>query len=154
MEFFVQNYHSPIGNITIKATNNAVTNITLSDCEIENRNSITEKAVLELSEYFSDKRTKFTFPINPIGTNFQNKVWNELLKIPFGETVSYGDIAEKIGGKRFARAVGGAVNKNPILIAIPCHRVIGKNGSLTGFACGLLVKKHLLNIEGGNYDQR
>lgn len=152
MEFFVQRYCSPIGNITIKATNNAVISISLSDCEVENKNNITEKAALELSEYFSGKRTKFTFPINTIGTNFQIKVWNELLKIPFGKTVSYGYIAERIGGKHYARAVGSAVNKNPILIAIPCHRVIGQNGSLTGFACGLLVKKYLLNIEGGNYD--
>lgn len=91
--------------------------------------------------------TQFSFPIEPVGSDFQKRVWKILTEIPYGETLSYGDVAERLGGKRYSRAVGGAVNKNPVLIAIPCHRIIGADGSLTGFACGLKVKKHLLDIE-------
>lgn len=152
MCFYIQNYNSPIGNIIVKSNNNAVTNIYLGNAELENRNFITQKAVLELQEYFNGTRNSFTFPIKFSGTEFQKKVYEVLTEIPYGETYSYGDVAERIGGKRYSRAVGSAVNKNPLLIVVPCHRVIGADGSLTGFACGLLVKKHLLNIEGGNYD--
>ncbi len=152
MCFYIQNYNSPIGNIIVKSDNNAVTNIYLGNAELENRNFITQKAVLELSEYFDGKRTQFTFPIKLHGTDFQKRVWNILREIPYGETYSYGKVAQYLGGKRYSRAVGSAVNKNPLLIVVPCHRVIGADGSLTGFACGLSVKKHLLNIEGGNYD--
>lgn len=147
---FVQNFESPIGNMTVKSNGLAITEISLGKFDNGVKDSLTEKAVNELKHYFDGALTEFTFPIEPEGTDFQKKVWKILTEIPYGETVSYGDIAEKIGGKRYSRAVGGAVNKNPVLIAVPCHRVIGADGSLTGFACGLSVKKYLLDLEKEN----
>lgn len=147
MCIYIQNLRSPIGNLIIKSNGSEITDIFLGKYTNENPDELTQKAVNELSQYFNGTLTRFSFPIEPVGTDFQKRVWKILAEIPYGETVSYGDIAEKLGGKRYSRAVGGAVNKNPVLIAIPCHRVVGADGSLTGFACGLAVKKHLLNIE-------
>lgn len=144
---FVQNFGSPVGNMVVKSNGLAITDIFLGSPEAENPDKLTEKAVTELSQYFDGSLTRFSFPIEPAGTEFQKRVWKILTEIPYGETLSYGGVAERLGGKRYSRAVGGAVNKNPVLIAIPCHRVIGANGSLTGFACGLKVKKYLLDIE-------
>lgn len=144
---FVQNFGSPVGNMVVKSNGLAITDIFLGSPETENPDRLTERAVAELSQYFDGSLTRFSFPIELSGTDFQKRVWKILTEIPYGETLSYGGVAERLGGKRYSRAVGGAVNKNPVLIAIPCHRVIGANGSLTGFACGLKVKKHLLDIE-------
>ncbi|KGK91884.1 6-O-methylguanine DNA methyltransferase [Desulfosporosinus sp. HMP52] len=102
----------------------------------------------QLSEYFSGQRQEFTIPLHQIGTPFQLQVWEELLRIPYGETRSYGDIAAKVGNPKGSRAVGMANNQNPLGIVVPCHRVIGKNGSLTGYAGGLNVKAKLLELEG------
>lgn len=101
----------------------------------------------QADEYFSGKRKSFELKLNPEGTDFQKRVWAELLKIPYGVTRSYRDIARNIGSPNAQRAVGAACNKNPILILIPCHRVVGKNGDLTGFACGVEVKRKLLMLE-------
>jgi methylated-DNA-[protein]-cysteine S-methyltransferase len=106
-----------------------------------------KEAKNQLEEYFNSKRTKFNLPLSPKGTAFQKKVWDELLKIPYGKTTTYGEIASKIGNKNASRAVGGANNKNPIPIFIPCHRVIGKSGNLTGYALGLDIKEKLLKLE-------
>ncbi|MGN0004937.1 MAG: methylated-DNA--[protein]-cysteine S-methyltransferase [Candidatus Gastranaerophilaceae bacterium] len=106
-----------------------------------------KRTFVEIEEYFDGKRRNFDIPTNPKGTEFQKRVWEELKKIPYGKTESYGKIAKKIGNPKAQRAVGMANNKNPVPIIIPCHRVIGKNGSLTGYAYGLDVKKYLLNIE-------
>lgn len=111
---------------------------------------VISKAFTQLTEYLDRQRQDFNLPINPKGTDFQKKVWKELLKIPYGQTTSYKDIAEKIGNPKACRAIGLANNKNPIPIFIPCHRVIGKNGSLRGYAGGLELKKALLNIEKFN----
>lgn len=105
------------------------------------------EAVNQLQEYFKGDRKVFTVPLKPDGTDFQRKVWKALTEIPYGQTASYGEIAEKIGKSGGARAVGNANNKNPIAIMIPCHRVIGANGSLTGYAAGLDIKKKLLDLE-------
>lgn len=147
---FTQNFNSPVGNMVIKSNGSVITEVAIAEKVNECSDALTQKAVNELKHYFDGALTEFTFPIEPEGTDFQKKVWKILTEIPYGETVSYGDIAEKIGGKRYSRAVGGAVNKNPVLIAIPCHRVIGADGSLTGFACGLSVKKYLLDLEKEN----
>ena len=104
-------------------------------------------AVQQLEEYFSGERKTFDLKLNPQGTDFQKQVWKRLEKIPFGQTKYYGQIAQEIGNPKASRAIGMANNKNPIPIIIPCHRVIGKNGTLTGFASGLDVKQQLLNIE-------
>lgn len=154
MYICVQNFESPVGNMTVKSNGSAITEISLGKFEDGVKDNLTEKAVNELKRYFDGTLTEFTFPIELSGTDFQKKVWKILTEIPYGETYSYGDVAERLGGKRYSRAVGGAVNKNPVLIAIPCHRVIGADGSLTGFACGLSVKKHLLNLEKENAFQK
>ncbi|MBN8703299.1 MAG: methylated-DNA--[protein]-cysteine S-methyltransferase [Bacteroidetes bacterium] len=108
---------------------------------------IGEMAILQLEEYFTKKRNSFTLPINPYGTDFQKKVWKALLDIPFGYTYSYLKLAQKLGDSNLTRAVGNANGKNPIPIIIPCHRVIGENGDLTGYSMGLDRKKWLLDFE-------
>lgn len=147
---FTQNFNSPVGNMVIKSNGSVITEVAIAEKVNECSDALTQKAVNELKRYFDGTLTSFSFPIESDGTAFQKRVWKILTEIPYGETVSYGDIAEKIGGKRYSRAVGGAVNKNPVLIAVPCHRVIGADGSLTGFADGLTVKKYLLNLEKEN----
>ncbi len=113
--------------------------------------SVNEPTILstknQLLEYFQGKRKKFDLPLVIQGTNFQMQVWNQLLKIPYAKTISYGEQAEKIGDKNKARAVGMANGRNPIPIIIPCHRVIGSNGHLTGFGGGLNNKAYLLKLE-------
>ena len=102
----------------------------------------------QLGEYFAGERREFALRLAPAGTPFERSVWDELLAIPFGETRSYGEIAQAIGRPGAARAVGRANGSNPIPIVVPCHRVIGANGSLTGFGGGLAAKSHLLELEG------
>ena len=116
----------------------------------ENETLIIKKTKLELMEYFEMKRKIFDIPIKLDGTEFQVKVWKELLKLPYGETSSYLDIAKKIGNPNAARAVGMANNKNKIQIIIPCHRVIGSNKKLIGYAGGIDVKEKLLKLEKEN----
>ena len=105
------------------------------------------QAMIQIDEYFAGKRKKFDVPINPKGSEFQKKVWTELSKIKYGETVSYHDIAEKIGNNKSVRAVGNANHRNPLPLIVPCHRVIGKNGRLKGYAGGVWRKRWLLAFE-------
>ncbi len=104
-------------------------------------------ALSQLKAYFKGDLQRFDLELNPGGTPFQNKVWQQLLQIPYGETISYGELAKRIGNPNASRAVGMANGKNPISIIIPCHRVISKNGSLTGFGGGIEIKKKLLKLE-------
>lgn len=144
-------YNSPIGILEIIELDGYIVEINF----IEEANYLEEtisdeitKCKIELKEYFEGKRDVFSVKVDLTrGTEFQRKVWNALREIPYGEIVSYKDIAERIGNPKAVRAVGGANNKNPIPIIIPCHRVIGKNGDLTGYAGGLSTKEYLLNIE-------
>lgn len=106
-----------------------------------------QQALQQLAEYFNGSRQQFDVKIAPKGTVFQESVWQELCKIPFGQTASYGEIAKRIGNPKACRAVGLANAKNPLPIIVPCHRVIGKDGSLTGFGGGLEIKKQLLDLE-------
>ena len=101
----------------------------------------------QISEYLGGNRRKFTFPFKLSGTEFQKKVWMELCNIPYGQTRSYKDIAKAIGNPKACRAVGNANNKNPLIIVVPCHRVIGTNGKLTGYGAGLEMKEALLQLE-------
>ena len=101
----------------------------------------------QLNEYFAGKRQHFLLKLAPKGTEFQQRVWQELRNIPYGQTISYGEIAARLGNPKAGRAVGMANGRNPIPIIVPCHRVIGKNGSLTGFGGGLAIKQQLLNLE-------
>ena len=104
----------------------------------------------ELNEYFAGKRSGFTVPLDMRGTYFQKQVWEALLGIPYGETRTYGQLAKQLGNPKATRAVGAANGRNPIAILVPCHRVIGYSGKLTGFAGGLDAKAHLLRLEGRN----
>lgn len=104
--------------------------------------------IRQLEEYFAGRRKTFDLPLAPRGTEFQRRVWSALQKIPYGKTVAYADIAQRIGNPKGVRAVGLANGRNPIPIVIPCHRVIGKNGTLTGYGGGLPIKQKLLEIEG------
>ena len=106
-----------------------------------------ESTARQLQEYFNGRRTSFDLPVAPEGTAFQRKVWLALQDIPYGETISYGDLARRVGNPKASRAVGAANGQNPIPIVIPCHRVIGANGKLTGFGGGLPVKEALLELE-------
>lgn len=116
---------------------------------LRRRTRLIEKASGQILEYFDGTRTVFELPLEPEGTEFQKKVWKELLRIPYGETRSYRQIAAACGNEKACRAVGGANHRNPVMIIIPCHRVIGAGGGLTGYACGLDVKERLLAIERG-----
>lgn len=109
--------------------------------------SVLEEAKRQLDEYFSGNRKAFTIPLHLVGTDFQQQVWNELLNIPYGVTTSYKEIAQSIGKPKAVRAVAGAIGANDISILIPCHRVVGSDNSLTGYAGGLKAKKMLLQIE-------
>lgn len=150
-------YDTSIGEIGIAENGKAITNVYLSrqDAQkklgseevIEEETMLIKKAISQLNEYLLGKRSRFDLPLEPSGTQFMLSVWNELLNIPYGNTCSYGDIAKAIGNPKAARAVGLANNKNNIPIFIPCHRVIGANGKLVGYAGGLEMKKKLLHIE-------
>lgn len=113
----------------------------------DSSSAVIEKAIVSLDEFFAGKRKRFDLPLLFVGTNFQKRVWNELLKIPYGKTVSYGEMASRIGMPRAVRAVANANGANAISIFVPCHRVIGSDGSLTGYGGGLAAKKKLLELE-------
>ncbi|HNQ26956.1 MAG TPA: methylated-DNA--[protein]-cysteine S-methyltransferase [Aquaticitalea sp.] len=114
---------------------------------------VLQRAVKQLDDYFQGKRTSFDFKINPKGTEFQKKVWRELCAIPFGKTMSYLELSKKLGDVKAIRAVASANAKNPIWIVVPCHRVIGSDGSLVGYAGGLYRKKWLLEHENTHKQQ-
>ena len=138
------------GILRIECSETAVLSISAeTETAAEHPNELSRKTASELSEYFAGVRRQFDLPICPEGTEFQKRVWEELRKIPYGETRSYGEIAEAVGSKRFSRAVGGANHRNPILILIPCHRVVASDGSLGGFAAGARLKARLLKLEAG-----
>lgn len=144
-------YDTEIGTIKISEKDGKIIGLAFSDYkkenEIEKETDAIRKTYLQLKEYLSGKRKNFDIEIEMIGTEFQKKVWKELLNIPYGETRSYKDIAIAIGNEKACRAVGNANNKNPIAIIVPCHRVVGSNGSMTGYAGGLDIKEKLLKIE-------
>ncbi|EOS76140.1 methylated-DNA-[protein]-cysteine S-methyltransferase [Lachnospiraceae bacterium 10-1] len=147
-------YHinTPVGIICVEANEEAVTGLYIEKNEIfpkqeKPETALLKKAGIQLEEYFSRKRKVFDLPLAPSGTVFQKKVWEALCTIPYGETRSYGEIAAQIGNPKAYRAVGGANNKNPIMIFIPCHRVIGADGSLVGFGGGIDAKKFMLDLE-------
>ena len=138
---------TPVGEITIEEKDGSITRIYPGVTEAWGNASVLIKAKQQLEEYFSGKRKTFDLPLAPTGTEFQQKVWQALLDIPYGKTATYGELAEAVGNPKAARAVGMALNKNPIPIIIPCHRIVGKNGTLTGFAWGIEAKKYLIILE-------
>ena len=145
-------YHSPLGWIEIQASQDAITSLVFCDerksdeCNPSGSALLTE-SIRQLDEYFAGRLTKFNLPVKQEGTLFQKSVWNALMDIPFGKTVSYGDVAKMLDNPKAVRAVGAANGKNKVWIVVPCHRVIGADGSLTGYAGGLDRKKWLLTHE-------
>ena len=142
-------YHSPFGDMELDYEGGAVTALKMAGKEAEGKapEGLALTVFRELDEYFQGRRKTFDFPCRTHGTAFQEKVWAALREIPYGETRSYRDIAEAIGHPKAYRAVGMANNANPLFIIIPCHRVIGADGSLTGYGGGLPMKKALLMLE-------
>jgi len=144
-------YTSPIGEMMLQAEDDAIVLVHFlkepASAE-EHRTAVIDQCADELDEYFHRGRKFFTVPLKPNGTTFQQRVWNELVTIPYGRTGNYSEIALKLGDIKAIRAVGLANGQNPIAIIIPCHRVIGKNGDMVGYAGGLEKKEWLLNHEG------
>ena len=151
MKFY---YNSPIGNIIISTSKNGITSLGLSPKKyVQNNNKnkdlpIVSKTIKELDEYFQNKRTHFTLPLDIKGTDFQKSAWKVLQKIPYGESISYKKQAELLGNSNKSRACGQANKNNPLPILIPCHRVISSDKSIGGFLLGVKVKKYLLELEG------
>ncbi|MEP0203680.1 MAG: methylated-DNA--[protein]-cysteine S-methyltransferase [Halioglobus sp.] len=145
---------TPIGTLQLYSNGVALTAIDWPDQQVVTEHAVeTEDDVLretkrQLQQYFNKEREQFDVPLDAGGTEFQNAVWNALRRIPYGEQCSYGDIAREINRPKAVRAVGAANGRNPIPIIVPCHRVIGSNGTLTGFAGGLALKRELLALEG------
>ncbi len=147
---------SPLGTTKIVGDANGIAEISVLNVPVEASAKIPKElkqAARQLSEYFDGKRSEFDLKLNPKGTEFQQKVWSELLHIPFGKTVSYMDITKKLGDVKAIRAVASANGKNPLWIVVPCHRVIGTDGSLTGYAGGLWRKKWLIEHESPSGQQ-
>lgn len=149
-------YEFGIGRIGIAEDEGKITNVYFADDKMPRDMQLCETPVLkeaaeQLKSYFAGELKEFTLPLAPSGTDFMRQVWAALCEIPYGKTATYGEIAEKIGRPKAARAVGLANNRNPIPIFIPCHRVIGADGSLTGYRGGLEMKKILLDLEKGKY---
>lgn len=140
---------SPVGLLTLRAEDGALTAILFGDQRtgLSGSDQILDQAEAELKEYFAGERKEFTVPVRLMGTEFQKKVWAALAEIPYGGTVTYGEIAARIGKPKACRAVGTANHHNPVPIIVPCHRVIGAGGSLTGYGGGLEVKAYLLTLE-------
>jgi methylated-DNA-[protein]-cysteine S-methyltransferase len=147
---------TPLGIATIIGDENGIAVISVSDEGIISNEipTVLQEAVTQLNDYFEGKRTDFDFKLNPKGTAFQQKVWNALLEIPFGKTRTYLEQSKILGDVKAIRAVASANGKNPLWIVVPCHRVIGTNGSLTGYAGGLWRKKWLLEHENPSTQQR
>jgi methylated-DNA-[protein]-cysteine S-methyltransferase len=143
-------YKTPIGTAKIVGDENGICAVTVVDDVIKTSIEIPENlqdCVQQLDEYFNGTRTAFNLKLNPKGTDFQKRVWNELLLVPYGKTRSYLEQSKKLGDAKAIRAVASANGKNPIWIIIPCHRIIGSDGSLTGYAGGIWRKKWLLEHE-------
>lgn len=158
--------HSPLGDLVLLASPRGLAMVWFADqadlpgalealAHAPPEHALLRHAVRQIKEYFAAERQAFDLPLDlSAGTHFQQAVWRELLQIPFGHTCSYGDVAQRVGRRNAVRAVGAAVGANPLGIVVPCHRVIGANGALTGYAGGLDRKTYLLQLESGLDPQR
>ncbi len=143
-------YHMPLGRLTIGSNGQALTSIAFGEQLLPGEKRATEltnRAANQLQEYFAGKRHSFDLPLAPEGTDFQKRVWKAIEEVPYGQTRSYSDIARAVGNPTACRAVGGANNRNPLPIIIPCHRIIGTNGALVGYGGGAKIKSYLLKLE-------
>ncbi|WP_321519053.1 methylated-DNA--[protein]-cysteine S-methyltransferase [uncultured Bacteroides sp.] len=146
-------YSSPVGVLEIKSAENQITQLLFKDSagvSSENLSDVMKECIHQLDEYFAGNLQNFSLPLAPEGTHFQESVWKALQTIPYGQTISYKQLAERVENPKACRAVGTANGRNPIAIIIPCHRVIAADGSLGGYAGGLDVKTTLLRLEGIN----
>ena len=156
----IYHYDTKVGRIGMEENGTSITKVYFINKDIKeeliekNETPLLKEAIKQLNEYLDGKSISFDLPLDIKGTEFQKKVWNTLKEIPFGETRSYGDIAKAIGNKKASRAVGMANNKNPIVIIVPCHRVIGADGKLVGYAGGIDIKERLLNLEKIHVDSQ
>jgi len=158
-ELFSAVMDTPVGAITIVASHHGVRAILWPDGDAardrlpaaspDPEHPVIVATIIQLGEYFDGEREEFDLPLDPVGTDFQKSAWMALRTIPYGTTVSYGEQASRMGDRRKARAVGAANGRNPISIVVPCHRVVGANGALTGFAGGIGTKAWLLDHERG-----
>jgi methylated-DNA-[protein]-cysteine S-methyltransferase len=158
MSLAYKTMESPVGKLKLVASNEGLvavlwqndrpSRMRVGELVEDDEHPILLKAERQLGEYFAGKRKEFEVPLDMRGTSFQKNVWEALLAIPFGETRSYGQLAKQLGNPNATRAVGAANGRNPLSIIVPCHRVIGSTGKLTGFGGGLETKAHLLNLEG------
>ena len=156
--YYYKSMRSPVGGLKLVASDKGLAAILWEDDipkrirdfhAVENaRHPILLDTERQLNEYFAGDRKVFSVPLDPVGTPFQKRAWAELAAIPFGQTRTYGQLAKNLGDPNLARAVGSANHRNPIAIIVPCHRVVGSDGSLTGFAGGLEAKSWLLGLEG------
>jgi methylated-DNA-[protein]-cysteine S-methyltransferase len=146
---------SILGNIELEGDGSAITGLTftLKPLEAPPEGSVLQEAARQLDEYFKNQRKEFTVPLVFHGTSFQERVWKELQNIPYGEAISYGELARRCDNPKAARAIGGAVGKNPIGVIIPCHRIISGDGTLGGYTGGTDFKKLLLKLEGITWKQ-
>ena len=157
MTLFYKEKESPVGKLKLVASANALiavlwererpNRVKLAMLQHDPQQPILIETERQLGEYFAGTRSQFDLPLEPAGTEFQKKVWRALQEIPFGQTRSYLDLAKSIGSAKAVRAVGAANGKNPLSIVVPCHRIVGANGALTGFAGGLEAKAKLLALE-------
>ena len=157
MTLFFKEMKSPVGKLKLVASSRALVavlweqerpnRVKLDEMSLDPRHPVLIEAERQLAEYFAGKRTQFDLPLQPQGTEFQKKVWRALREIPFGKTKSYLELARTIGSPDASRAVGAANGKNPLSVVVPCHRVVGVDGALTGFAGGLETKAALLALE-------
>lgn len=160
----VPNQHSiiksPIGDLMLVTDDSALNGLYFigrdhipavsKNWTLNGKHPVLQQAAKQLQEYFNGKRTEFSIPLRLTGTDFQEKVWREITRIPYGETINYTELAKRAGKPDAIRAAGAATGRNPISIIVPCHRVMGKNGNMTGFAGGLERKRHLLDLENPN----
>jgi len=162
-KIYIKYIDSPLKTIEISSTETHIVSIMFKDAEkvpspqrkeTEEIPQLLNQCIHQLEEYFEGKRKEFDLPLQQEGTDFQQKVWNELLNIPFGQTISYVDLAKKLGDKNSIRAVASANSKNKLTIIIPCHRVIGSNGKMVGYGGDLWRKKWLLNHELDNSEKK
>ena len=157
MQRYYTKLDSPVGTLTLIASSQYLEallwegdnpkRVPTPNLELNPNHPILKRAQKQLNEYFAKRRSQFDIPYQFTGTDFQNKVWKELSRIPYGEKRSYSEIARRVKSPHACRAVGMANGRNPISIIVPCHRVIGASGDLTGFAAGLKIKKFLLDLE-------
>ena len=145
---FSTTFHSPAGPLVLEGDDRRVTRLGFGDAVAPPGDAAAvAAAAIQLEQYFAGERTDFDLELDPIGTPFERSVWDELRAIPYGETTSYAEIARRIGRPSACRAVGRANGRNPIAVVVPCHRVIGSDGSLTGYAGGIEMKRALLDLE-------